>query len=142
MREAEETTAGVDHVQVGSILARNWELAAPLQQVIAHHHAPTSDAIFTQLISLSSFLAGAFYPYPAKAEFPPTRMVERIVSSQGEQMAVDVDDDEMMQSIAAFLPDGLLEYIGLDLKKILQLSFVLGPDIRTQIEEISASMKD
>jgi HD-like signal output (HDOD) protein len=142
MCEAERETAGVDHLQVGSLLARNWELAESLQSVIAQHHTPNSTDALAQLISLSSFLSSAFYSYPAAADTPLKRAMEAMESTNSTQMALDDEDEETLEQIAAGLPENLLSYIGSSLNQIIQLGLVLGPDVCTQLEEIRASMKE
>jgi two-component system, chemotaxis family, chemotaxis protein CheY len=143
MREAEQTTAGVDHLQVGGLLANNWELTESLQSVIARHHTPNDTDALAHLISLSSFIASAFYSYPAKADTPLKRAMEPVATeSGGSQMALAEEDGETMEQIATGLAENTLPFTGSSLNQILQLGFVLGPDICTQLEEIRASMKD
>ena len=43
LAEAERATFGVDHVQAGTWLARQWLLPEPLIEVIAHQHSKNSD---------------------------------------------------------------------------------------------------
>ncbi len=142
MRAAEAQASGVDHVQVGGILARNWELSDSLQQVIADHHAPTETDHLTQLISLSSFIASAFYSYPAKAKTPLKYALEPVVEVGNAQMRFDTDDAKTVEQLNAMLPEGLLQTIGISLSQVLQLAFVLGPDVRARLEEVRRSMKD
>ncbi|MCP4613160.1 MAG: HDOD domain-containing protein, partial [Planctomycetes bacterium] len=40
--EAEETMVGANHCSIGGELAKHWNLAPPLQEVISHHHHPSS----------------------------------------------------------------------------------------------------
>jgi len=141
MCEAERETAGVDHLQVGSLLARNWDLAESLQTLIAQHHTPTSTDVLAQLISLSSFLASAFYSYPATADTPLKRAMASINSTDGAEMVLE-EDEEVIQQITACLPDNLLSFIGSSLNQIVQLGLVLGPDVCVQLEEMRASMKE
>ncbi len=142
MKESEERTAGVDHVQVGRILARNWELSEPLQQVIEKHHAPEPTERFAQLVCLSSFIASAYYSYPTKAKTPLKRAIEPIVEAGNAQMSFDPEDGEAVEALEAMLPKGFLTSVGVSLHQILQLTFVLGSDVRSRLEEVRMSMKD
>jgi len=143
MKESEEQTSGVDHVQVGGILARNWQLAQYLQNVIHEHHPPDKGDSLARLICLSSFMASAFYSYPAKAKTPLKQAVEPMVDNLDDrQIGFDPNDLNATEHIEAMLPKGFLRSIGVSLDQILQLSSVLGADVRKQLESIRGSMKD
>ncbi|MGB1719622.1 MAG: HDOD domain-containing protein, partial [Candidatus Latescibacterota bacterium] len=143
MKDSEEQTSGVDHVQVGGILARNWQLAQYLQNVIHKHHTPDKGDSLARLICLSSFMASAFYSYPAKAKTPLKQAVEPMVDNLDDrQIGFDPNDLDATEHIEAMLPKGFLRSIGVSLYQVLQLSSVLGADVRKQLEGIRGSMKD
>jgi len=142
MRKAEETVAGIDHTQVGHILAKSWGLDEGLGRVVAQHHAPAEDDQFSQLIALSSFLAGVIYPYPRNADYPPIKAMQEVVSGEGQMLGIDLDDEEQVKEVRAFLPGDWVENSGMEFDKLLALGMVLCPDVEKLVEKIRSSMQD
>ena len=58
------------------------------------------------------------------------------------QIGFDPSDLDATEHIEAMLPTGFLRSIGVSLYQILQLSSVLGADVRKQLEDVRGSMKD
>ena len=58
------------------------------------------------------------------------------------RIGFDPNDLDATEHIEAMLPKGFLRSIGVSLDQILQLSSVLGADVRKQLEGVRGSMKD
>ena len=58
------------------------------------------------------------------------------------QIGFDPSDLDATEHIEAMLPRGFLRSIDVSLYQILQLSSVLGADVRKQLEDVRGSMKD
>ena len=110
--------------------------------VIHKHHTPDKGDSLARLICLYSFMAGAFYSYPAKATPPQTG--RRTYGRQPGQRTdwLRPSDLDATEHIEAMLPKGFLRSIGVSLDQILQLSSVLGADVRKQLEDVRGSMKN
>ncbi len=60
----ERRVLGIDHTEVGGILAQQWSFPAPLEHVIRHHHQPDQSTEFTELstiVYLSDLLMSRFH---------------------------------------------------------------------------------
>ena len=142
MGKAEETVAGIDHTQVGQILARSWGLDESLGRVVAQHHAPAEEDRFSQLVALASFFAGVVYPYPKNAGYPPIQAMQEMVSEGGQTLGIDLDDEDQVKAVRAFLPGEWVEKSGMEFDKLLALGMQLCPDIEKLVEKIRSSMQD
>jgi putative nucleotidyltransferase with HDIG domain len=59
LREAEDKTLGITHVECGKIIAQNWHLPPELIEVVAHHHSPekaTSNRALVSIVCVSDLL--------------------------------------------------------------------------------------
>lgn len=59
--QAEAQVLGFDHAQAGAYLANSWNLPAPLERMIRHHHAPESAAqnIDPAVVAVGDFVVTA-----------------------------------------------------------------------------------
>ena len=76
-------------------------------------------------MALADFFAGAVYPFPSEAIYPPVEII-----------CDGVDGDEaLVAAAAAFLPANVLRRLGVNIAALLQLGRVLAPEIRRLTEE-------
>lgn len=57
--DAEEILFGMDHAQVGHVLAQHWKLPPVLQEVILHHHQPENASPEHQVLVYAVHLGDA-----------------------------------------------------------------------------------
>lgn len=80
--EAERKVFGVDHMQLGYMLARRWRLPEPLVHAIRHHHEPEGSrdhVVTTSMITIADALANALGlggDGPARVAWPKPRAWE------------------------------------------------------------------
>ena len=81
MTGAESRVLGVDHTQVGGMLADAWSLPASLADVIRFHHQPeesNSDKALTTTIYLADLLMSCFYSGLELERMEAQRLTERL----------------------------------------------------------------
>jgi HD-like signal output (HDOD) protein len=75
MITAEEQVLGYSHAEIGKLLADKWNLPVKLEQVIAHHHQPTSAGRFimeASIVHLADILCRALnMGYGGDNKIPP-----------------------------------------------------------------------
>ena len=95
--EAERRVLGLDHGEVGGVVARTWGLPVSIQVALTQHHNPTGEDVFTHALILSDLLAHA-------------------AVGLDEARADDGADEDLDESLAAMVPDVAqqLEVCGID----------------------------
>ncbi len=75
MTTAENKVLGYNHAEIGKLLAEKWNLPVKLEQVIAHHHQPTSAGTFimeASIVHLADILCRALnMGYGGDNKIPP-----------------------------------------------------------------------
>ncbi len=75
MITAEDKVLGYNHAEIGKLLADKWNLPVKLEQVIAHHHLPTSAGTFimeASIVHLADILCRALnMGYGGDNKIPP-----------------------------------------------------------------------
>lgn len=87
LHEAERAVLGLDHAEVGGVVARTWGLPVSVQIALTQHHSPETDDVFTHALVLADHLAHAAAALRAHLD-------------DG-----SMDDDDPTEWIAAQLPD-------------------------------------
>jgi HD-like signal output (HDOD) protein len=112
--EAERDTLGLDHAQVGAMIARQWKLGNLLEDCLAHHHTPFLARIENRemvgLVELADMCAKRFEVGSAGGSAPGGEEMEVICLSRG------VSEDDLVA-----LGEVLSEEIG-NARVFLQLS--------------------
>ena len=81
--EAETRILGIDHTQVGGMLAEKWSLPASLVDVIRYHHQPEnshSDKSLTTIVYLADLLMSRFHSGLELERIGAARLVERLAA--------------------------------------------------------------
>jgi HD-like signal output (HDOD) protein len=82
LQDAERRVFGVDHMQLGYMLARRWRLPEPLVHAIRHHHEPEAardHVATTSMVNIADALANALGlggDGPARVTWPSARAWE------------------------------------------------------------------
>ena len=159
-----DVAGGANHTLVGRIVATSWQLGEELCEVIERHHAPGPEDRYAQLTALADFLALGIYPFPKPAAYPlftlfqpdggdTTRGREDTTSPTSELAAVaettqPPEGAEGQQGAAVdpavaalrFLPQGLLEKLGIKLDDLVAIGLALAPAVRKLAEGIRQSL--
>jgi HD-like signal output (HDOD) protein len=106
---AERKVMGLDHAQVGGILADRWFLSGPLRSAIMHHHDPcmdTENADSTRLVALANEIArmaGFFVAERPQPESTASDLAEAAGIAPGQLGAIiEVVSDEVRRAESAF----------------------------------------
>ena len=126
MLNAEGAVAGsVDHMVVGRLLAERWQQSRAIVDAVGQHHDPSDNDGLAMLVSLADFCAGAVYPFPSEAVYPPVEIIRDGVEP----------DAGLCSDAAAFIAENVPKRIGVDIEDLLQLGQVLAPEVRRLTEE-------
>jgi putative nucleotidyltransferase with HDIG domain len=127
-RDAELEILGVDHGELGAIIAQHWQLPDPLVRAVQHHHAPdgapdrapdgaldaapgeTPDRTIAHVVHVADFVADRVAARRRKAggEAPPPAPLA--ASTRDRFKLDDAALDDLAQSVDARLADVLERY--------------------------------
>ncbi|MBT3343397.1 MAG: HDOD domain-containing protein [Gemmatimonadetes bacterium] len=100
-------TGGSDHTVVGSTLAAEWDLGTSITGCIMQHHAPHPASPLARLIAVADFVAGALYPFPAEAKYPPVTILATLKQARSE--GKDDVHPELPEGFSVFLSDAVTD---------------------------------
>ena len=79
---------GIDHCQVGEMIAEKWQLGAPLSDVLGHHHDPDSSSSENYDIVLIVSLADQFANHLKIDDSGDFRPASTLIAYMAEKLAV------------------------------------------------------
>jgi putative nucleotidyltransferase with HDIG domain len=100
--DAEQAAFGFDHAQVGELVARKWNFAEEIVEVIGNHHHPEKAKIMPQLSNIVN-LANNFCH---KLGIGPTRNPDLHLAELGSSKFLNLDQnkiDELLESISSIV---------------------------------------
>lgn len=85
---SEKQLMGIDHCQVGEMIAEKWQLGAPLSDVLGHHHDPDSSSSENYDIVLIVSLADQFANHLKIDDSGDFRPASTLIAYMAEKLAV------------------------------------------------------
>ena len=68
LHEAERKVLGIDHAEIGGVVARSWGLPISVQVAMTQHHEPERADTFTSALALTDLIAHSASDYRAASE--------------------------------------------------------------------------
>jgi putative nucleotidyltransferase with HDIG domain len=91
---AERSAVGIDHQQLGEIIARHWRFPAEVTVGVGHHHSPRKADSFQRIATLV---------------YAANRMAAGVEEEEEKAAPLDVEEDEVFQSLA-ITPDLVAQF--------------------------------
>ena len=120
----DRVTGGLNHMVVGEIVGRKWEIGDRLCEVVRNHHDASAASPLAFLVGLADLLGKARFPFPLPSAFPVARALQ--------------EDD--LERIPSFLPDGFFDRPLITPRELCKLARVLAPVIERLTEEMKSSL--
>lgn len=115
--EAERQHLGIDHQEIGLVIARRWNLPEFLQEAVRNHHPlrhadPDEMCVLSRIIALSDNLSLANGEYPQNAR----GAISRIETIEACSRLLNVNLEDIKRVYATFADDVLSSSRALDLR--------------------------